>query len=195
MNEALKLAEEAKQMIRDLIGFALSDDASLHALGPVAEETIDSLAALAQEAQPDSHEKECEQAYASGLEFGKQIGRAEAQQEAQGETGAWQYEWVDRPGKWFPVGIEDNLAAMRTSKMMRLRPLYTHPAPVAVAPQVPAGWKIKREPTGELVISGPGVGVVVRENPTKLRLIPEEALYMLAMDLLAASPQPTKGGV
>lgn len=58
---------------------------------------------------------------------------------------------------------------------------------------IPAGWKIEREPTGELVINGPHVGVVVRENPFEARLIPEEALFMLASALLDAPTAAVPG--
>jgi hypothetical protein len=53
---------------------------------------------------------------------------------------------------------------------------------------IPAGWKIDRQPTGELIINGPHVGVVVRADATEPRMIPEEVLFMLASALLAVTP-------
>ena len=155
-NEALKLAEEAKEHLNAAIYTARNGLSAItrRAQTILCEDAIDRLAAL-------------------------------VQQEAQAEPEAVVTRSHDLGGEFDWTGQTISPAGTV---------LYTHPAPVAeakvMASPVPEGWKIEREPTGELIINGPEVGVVVRENPTELRLIPEEALFMLATALLSAAPQP-----
>jgi hypothetical protein len=156
-------------------------------------------AALAQqEAQPDSHEKECEQAYASGFEFGKQIGRAEAQQEAQGEPVALTDERIERIAdltvKGMPDGIRGFMKEWGWRQFARnLAEIIVVPTAVAGEPQVPADVQRDAERYRWLRARLPGsayriAGVIYSEGGSGV-----DAAIDTAM--LAASPQPTKGGV
>ena len=109
---------------------------------------------------------------------------AQAKQD-QGEPAWWMFKSITG-GNVFYEGPERPKGAE-----IRATPLYTQPAPVAVAPQVPAD--VQRE------LIAAAQAVIERWDTPAWRDAPHTAIFInrmrAAIDyaMLAASPQPTKG--
>ena len=80
--------------------------------------------------------------------------------------------------------------AIDNARNMGCKPQLLYTAPVSTPATVPDDWSIRRE--GEhIVIQKTDIGgVVVKQNPSDAREIPEAILWALANDLLQSAQEP-----